>query len=346
MIQTLFVEKNIQNRPVVEKIKSHFKNADVKLVDSYQDIFGRVRKPYLQKRDNLNLFLAEKKGEIVKAAPDAYGLSGDEHYYFVHAYNCIYECQYCYLQGYFNSPDLVFFVNHEEICQEIEKVARQKPNQTIWFHAGEFSDSLALSHITGELPLLFKTFQNNPNAKLELRTKSANLQELKKLQPLDNIIVSFSLSPQQTSREIDLKTPSLNIRLKALQELEKLGYKLALHFDPMIYSADFESRYNEMIQQIFQHIKPQSIDYISIGVVRFTKDVYREVERNYPDSNLLKQDFIKSFDNKIRYNRPTRMYMMETVKKMLLKKDIQDSKIYLCMEQPDSTEQQSAYSPV
>lgn len=332
MIEKLFIEKNALAYPVVEKIKTHFKNAEVKTIDSYQDIFGRVRKPYLQKRDNLNLFLAEKKGEIVKVAPAAYGLSGDEHYYFVHAYNCIYECQYCYLQGYFNSPDLVFFVNHQEICDEITKVAQAKPTQTVWFHAGEFSDSLALSHLTGELPLLFDTFKKLPQAKLELRTKSANIQVLRKLEPLTNIIVSFSLSPQRNSQSIDLKTPNLILRLKAMQELESLGYKLALHFDPMVYSAEFESDYYEMIEQIFKHIRPQSVEYVSIGVVRFTKDVYREVERNYPESDLLKQDFIKSFDNKIRYNRPTRLYMMESVKKMLLDHHVFAEKIYLCME--------------
>lgn len=332
MIKTLFIESKIQNQPAVEKIKSHFKNAEVKVIDSYQDIFGRVRKPYLQKRDNLNLFLAEKKGEIVKLAPEAYGLSGDEHYYFVHAYNCIYECQYCYLQGYFNSPDLVFFVNHQEICNEIIKIAKSKSEKTVWFHAGEFSDSLALSHLTGELPVLFESFSQLPNAKLELRTKSANTRELKKLKPLPNIIISFSLSPQKSSAEIDLKTPNLMLRLKALQELENLGYKLALHFDPMIYSPNFETSYQEMVEQIFRHIQPQSIDYISIGVVRFTKDVYREVERNYPQSDLLKQDFIKSFDNKIRYNRPTRLYMLNAIKEMLISKSIAPEKIYLCME--------------
>ena len=47
-----------------------------------------------------------KARQLVKETPAAYGLSGEPHYYFIHSYNCLYECDYCYLQGYFHSPDL------------------------------------------------------------------------------------------------------------------------------------------------------------------------------------------------------------------------------------------------
>ena len=134
-----------------------------------------MKKPYLQKRDNLNIFIARKTGDLVKEAPPAYGKGDEKHFYFVHAYNCIYECQYCYLQGYFNSPDLVLFVNYDEIISEMERLAIKYPNA--WFHAGEFSDSLALSDLTGELPYLHKFAEHHPTVKIELRTKSVNLRK-------------------------------------------------------------------------------------------------------------------------------------------------------------------------
>ena len=42
---------------------------------------------------------------------------------------------------------------------EIESVIKRHPDQTVWFHAGEFSDSLALTHLTGELPFYFELFK-------------------------------------------------------------------------------------------------------------------------------------------------------------------------------------------
>ena len=115
MFEKIFIEEHLENHPKVLEIKNRFKNSELKFIKKVEDVFGRVKKPYLQKRTNLNLFIGEKKGQLVKPAPPAYGLSGEPHYYFVHAYNCIYECNYCYLQGYFQSPDIVIFLNHHEI---------------------------------------------------------------------------------------------------------------------------------------------------------------------------------------------------------------------------------------
>ena len=108
MFNKVFVESSIEGKEQTQKILSKIKYKKLVLIDDYEEVF-QSKKPYLQKRDNLNLFLAAKKGELVKEAPEAYGLGSEKHFYFVHAYNCIYECEYCYLQGYFNSPDIVWF---------------------------------------------------------------------------------------------------------------------------------------------------------------------------------------------------------------------------------------------
>ena len=81
----------------------------------------------------------------------------------------------------------------------------------IWFHGGEFSDSLALASITGELASFFDFFYHHPRTGLELRTKSANLKALNSLAPADNIVVSYSLSPSGSAQELDLKA-----RLRAI----------------------------------------------------------------------------------------------------------------------------------
>lgn len=337
MFEIIYIENNIRNHPRVNEIIKKFPLSEIKIIVSVDDVFGRVKKPYLQKRTNLNLFLGEKKGQLVKLAPPAYGLEGEPHYYFVHAYNCIYECNYCYLQGYFHSPDIVLYINHEEIAADILRVANlhhlEFPNTKIWFHAGEYSDSLALTHLSGELSHYFDLFKNLPNCKLELRTKSINVKELLKETPLDNVITSFSLSPAHRAKINDLKTPPLKLRLAAISELHSRGFPIGIHFDPIIYDNLFEESYEELADQLLLHIEAKSIRYISLGVVRFTKEVYQKVQKNYPDSDLLAQEFIRSFDNKIRYSRPMRLWMLAKIKEQLVNRGISASKIYLCMEE-------------
>ncbi|CBW25921.1 putative lyase [Halobacteriovorax marinus SJ] len=337
MFDTIFVETDLKKNKRALEIIDTFKSARVKYIDKIEDIFNRVKKPYLQKNESLNLFLGNKKGQLVKEAPDAYGLSGEPHYYFIHAYNCIYECNYCYLQGYFNSPDIVVFLNHREICDEIERVTLDcdKKGLTPWFHAGEFSDSLALTHITGELEIYHELFSRLPQAKLELRTKSANVKELLKLPPKENIITSFSLSPADKIQKNDLKTPSLKARLVAIKKLVEAGHKVGIHFDPVVYDNDFKEKYQDLINDLFSILPVQKLEYISVGVIRFTKDVYHQVRKNYPESELLSSELIKSFDGKIRYNRPMRLWILSAIKELLLEAGVKQEKIYLCMEDDD-----------
>lgn len=336
MFEVIYVEAHLENHPRVLEIIKRFPNSEIKTINKVEDVFGRVKKPYLQKRTNLNLFLGEKKGQLVKLAPPAYGLEGEPHYYFVHAYNCIYECNYCYLQGYFHSPDIVLYINHEEIAAEIKSTAEAyhllHPDQKVWFHAGEYSDSLALTHLSGELTHYFKLFRDLPNCNLELRTKSVNTKELLKESPLPNVITSFSLSPAHRAKLNDLKTPPLKNRLAAILELHELGFPIGIHFDPIIYDDVFIETYSDLCDQLLAHIDAASIRYISLGVVRFTKEVFQKVQKNYPDSDLLAQEFVRSFDNKIRYSRPMRLWMLNKIKQQLVDRGVDASKIYLCME--------------
>ena len=331
--RNIYVEKKVEQRSFTIELLKNLKNPDYQLIDDYSNYFGVLKKPYLQKRNKLDLFIAEKTGDLVKEAPNAYGLSGEKHFYFIHAYNCIYECQYCYLQGYFNSPDIVLFVNHDEIVNSMRTIMQnENSNNRIWFHAGEFSDSLALSHLTNELDIYWDFFREFPTAILELRTKSANIKVLENLKPLKNTIISFSMSPDKEIKQFDLLTAGLKGRLKSIEKLASHGYHIGLHFDPIIYSEDIFKRYHTLFEQVFSILPTRQLEYISLGVVRFTKDVYFEVEKNYPNSALLQESFIKSFDNKIRYKRPMRLHILEEMKSLLINKEIPEEKVYFCME--------------
>lgn len=335
MFNKIFIEKDIIENQFAKRITDSFKKSTIIEIDNYYDFFGKVKKPYLQKRDNLNLFIANKKGALLKEAPDAYGLSGEPHFYYVHAYNCIYECSYCYLQGYFNSPDLVLFVNHEEILKAIEEEIvkhTKSSDKGIWFHAGEFSDSLALSHITGELPLYFDLFKKHPNAYLELRTKSANIKEIEKIAPSPNIVTSFSLSPDERIKAHDYKTPGLRARLKAIEKLHNLGHPIGIHLDPIIYTTDLEDSYIQLLDQLNEIIPLKDIEYISVGVVRFTKDVYNQVKMNYPESEYFHSELIKGHDGKIKYPRPMRHWILNKVRHLCIERGANADSVYLCME--------------
>ena len=334
MFHKIFVERQLEQSPRVKNILQRFPRSDLISIERMDQYFGKVKKPYLQKRDSLNLFLAHKRGTLVKKAPDAYGLDRGEHFYFLNAYNCIYECNYCYLQGYFHSPDIVLFLNYEDILREVERILehRNKKDEVTWFHTGEFSDSLALSHLTDELGLYTRFFSERPMALLELRTKSANTNTLLSLEPCSNIIISFSLSPEDKIKHNDIKTPPLSVRLKAMKRLQDKGHRLAVHFDPIIYDDRILEKYRELLGRLHETLDLCSLEYFSLGVVRFTKSVYAQVKSNYPKSEFFSSELAVDKKGLVRYPRMMRRWMMNQIKNMIVSYGVDCRKVYLCME--------------
>ncbi len=334
MFDQILVEKNIAQHPKTKEILAKFANPNIKEIEDYSKIFGRVYKPHHLKYKSMNLFLAQKKGQLVKKAPDAYGVQDVDHYYFVHAYNCIYDCQYCYLQGYFNSPDMVLFVNHEEIIEEIKRVAGeyQAKGEKVWFHAGEFSDSLAISGLTNEWPMYWDCFAGLKNAYLELRTKSNNIRSVESLPPTENIVVTFSLSPDKVAQVVDHKTPPIASRLQAIKKLAAKGHQIGIHFDPVVHLPDLSDNYKQLIAELLEVLPLKQLNYISIGALRFSARSYQAVKKNFGDSGLFDSEWIKGFDGKYRYIRPLRTAMLNKVKEQCLNAGINPDKVYLCME--------------
>ena len=66
MFKKVFIEEeqleNIYTKRILEKIKYD----EIIHIKKIEDVWGKVKKPYLQKRTNLNLFLGSKEGERVK----------------------------------------------------------------------------------------------------------------------------------------------------------------------------------------------------------------------------------------------------------------------------------------
>ena len=70
-------------------------------------------------------------------------------YYIVNLMkNCIYDCSYCFLQGFLeNNPLLVAYVNVEDFLGELDAAFHAHPDRTFRVGTGELADSLALDDL-------------------------------------------------------------------------------------------------------------------------------------------------------------------------------------------------------
>jgi len=241
---------------------------------------------------------------------------------------CPFDCSYCYLQQYQNFPGIILPSNtkrfQEYFCGFIKKI--KKP---IRIGTGEFCDSLALDDNTN-YSLELVPFFARQNVLFELKTKSVNINNLLKIRPARNIIVSWSLNSARVARE-ELAAASLPQRIAASAKIQKYGYSVAFHFDPVVYYQGWEKDYQNTIEKLYANLKP-AFAWISIGSLRANRRLKPIVEERFPQSKVFYTELVIGEDKKLRYPEFLRVEMYKSMVKWIRKYD-RKTPIYLCMEQ-------------
>ena len=319
MINTIYIEKNISNHHRTKKILEKFPKKHIIFIDHYGEIFNKKKQNFRLQKKNQSLIIAKKNNKFIIETPENSKISNDSmNFYFSHMYNCVYDCKYCYLQGLFASSNYVIFVNFEDFFHEIKRKINSNKNRKITFFSGYDCDSLALENVTGFLKEVLPQFKDYKNAYLEIRTKSASLYPFKSIEPSHNFILAYSLMPNRASYNLDIKAPSIDKRLKTIFKLSKLGWKIGLRFDPLIYYKNWEKDYDDLFSYIQDNLSSQSIHSITFGSLRFPKKSFKTIENFYPDEILFSSNFIEK-NNKIFYPEKITELMFEFCKKKFMK---------------------------
>ena len=287
MIKTIYVENSVRDHPRVKLILQKFSKTRLISIERYTDIFNNRSQNFRLQKLNPALILAKKHGRYVLPTPAGFGIGGTLNYYFAHMLNCIYDCRYCFLQGMYSSANYVLFVNFEDFDREIKNLIQIHSKDNLTFFSGYDCDSLALENLSGFVSHILPVFRNQESAILELRTKSVQIRPLDSIEPINNCVVAFSLMPNAMSQALDHRTPSISARLIAINKLAKIGWKIGLRFDPLIYGKNWQHHYQQLFDQVFSAIPTSSIHSVSYGPLRFPKSMYKRISKLYPEEELL-----------------------------------------------------------
>ncbi|MAQ07618.1 MAG: DNA photolyase [SAR116 cluster bacterium] len=291
MVNTIYIEEKIRTFDRTKKILSKFKNSRHIYIKQYSEIFNIKNQNFRIQKSNPSLILAFKHNNYVLNTPEGFGIGSKKNYYFSHMYNCIYDCRYCFLQGMYSSSNYVLFVNYENFLEKIYKIIEENKNEELTFFSGYDCDSIALEKITGFVSYILPKIICKKNSLFEFRTKSTQLEPFLKHQPYDNIIIAFSLLPEELASKLDHRTPSIAKRIISIKKLSLSGWKIGLRFDPLIYHENWEKNYEKLFQQIFLNIDVRNIHSISFGSLRFPKKMFKKINKMYPQEKLFSYDF-------------------------------------------------------
>lgn len=289
MVDTIYIEKAISDHELVAKAVSKYPKAERVSIEHYGEVFNAAKQNFRLQKQSPNLILAQKKGNLVMPTPAQYETGGGAHYYFSHMLNCVYDCRYCFLQGMLRSANYVWFVNYDEFLDEIKSVSlKHKDDQRpAWFFSGYDCDSLAYEPITGFAEHFLPAFKDIENAVLELRTKSTQIRSLLNAEPIDNVVVAYSLNSDTVARSVEHGAPSLHKRIEAMQRLQDAGWRIGLRFDPIVWHKDYLSDYRGAIDSVFSQLKADQIDSVTLGGFRLPKGFHKIIQRLYPEDWLL-----------------------------------------------------------
>ncbi|OGP50477.1 MAG: hypothetical protein A2Y79_06185 [Deltaproteobacteria bacterium RBG_13_43_22] len=327
LFKKILIEKGAETAPLTQRVLKALPDLPLEWVDR-DPVFSQTETIAESKK---TLYLTRFKGELIKPCPGTkdYICCG---YHILHiGSNCPMDCSYCILQAYFNQPFIRLFVNIEEIFLKLRTFVYRHHEEIIRLGTGEFTDSLALDHLTGFSALLAQELSSHPNVLVELKTKTAAIQNLIPAAPSKNIIISWSLNPSEVIKKEERGAASLSERLKAAAVCQKKGYRLGFHFDPIFYFPGWEESYHQTVQTLFSEIRPESILWISLGCFRFMPPLKSIIQHRHPKARYIYQEFIPALDKKMRYPQSQRV---EIYRKLFnwIRTWGEEIPVYLCME--------------
>lgn len=295
----IYLEKDLLENSVTKNILSIYKNANVLLIDNYKNIFDKS----ISYNTKKSIIIAKVWNAILKA-PDWYW-HNDDGYFIKNSINCIYDCKYCYLKGAFKNDIPVFFVNYEDIFNQIENIVKSHPEKEFWFYSSDYSDNLAVDNLSNFTKEFVPFFDSLSNAKMEIRTKSVNINNLLSIKPSKNVEIAFSLNPSEIIDLYEQKTTSLDMRIKAINKLIEKWWNVGIRFIPLIEIKNYKSIYKNFLDYLIEHINFDDISSIFIWGLLYTQKDYNKMLKKEPHLDLL-YNLHKDEDGFYRENREVR----------------------------------------
>lgn len=280
-------------------------------------------------RGKTTLYITQNQGAVVRECP------GTSHYTccdytILHTGTfCTMDCSYCILQAYFHPPVLQYFVGRYNLKSSLDALFKQE--KIFRIGTGEYTDSLIWERLSDLPSFLVKTFAEQTNSVLELKTKTVNINSLQHIDHNGRTILAWSLNTPGVIASEEKGTASLDARLNAAKKAESWGYRLAFHFDPLVIYEGCEQDYLAVIDRLFETVSEKSIVWISLGTFRFMPALKSIIEQRFPDSTIPYGEFILGLDNKMRYFKPLRTALYQKIVSHI-RKLAPDVMLYFCME--------------
>ncbi len=280
----IYIEERAAIYPVAQQVLSRFPGSTRVMIRHYKDVFNRPRQDFRRQKASTKLILAVKPEPFLYPGPEVCEDFGSQNFYYTSpVLNCIYDCDYCYLQGLYTSANIVIFVNIEEFFKAVD---RQLESGPLYLCPSYDTDLLALEGIVPYASRWIEFAGTRQGLRIELRSKSANYGAIAHLKPVEQVILAWSLSPSEVARRCERLAPPLKARLKAIMSALQDGWQVRLCFEPLLKVYNWEQVYREFLDEVFSVIPAGRVLDANIGVFRMSKEQFKRISKLRSDTDV------------------------------------------------------------
>ena len=171
--------------------------------------------------------------------------------------------------------------------EEIERLFDRNATHRLRMIPSEFCDMVAVDHLTGNLRHLAQQVAKAPDVDIEIRTKASQLDDIRSFSGNGRITFAIGLNTDYVISKYEHGTASLDERLSAARTVQEAdGYGLDLVIEPLIKYEDCMQDYVELVGRIANAVDLTKVRKISLGSVRYRKQLRARIKRNFPKTDL------------------------------------------------------------
>lgn len=303
----IYLETEAARFPDARSLIKKFSNAVVIEIDDYKRVFNRTRQNFQAQKNSMKLILATKKDRLLYPGSDMSPSFGHAQFYYnTMVLNCIYNCDYCYLQGMYDSANLVVFVNSDDFFSAVESKLQDHP---VYLCISYDTDLLAFENVHPLCARWINFASTRPDLTVEIRTKSSNYKAIGHLHAVSNVILAWTLSPQAVTQTYEVQTPPLEQRLRSVESAIADGWRVRLCFDPVLAVKNWSNVYGDFLESLRLRVSWDKVYDVSVGTFRMNGGYLSKIKSARMDSDIL-YDTMKLEDGTASYPAPVHEEIM------------------------------------
>jgi len=221
------------------------------------------------------------------------------------ATGCPFDCAWCYLRGtmrHYPRRKNPTYKSREKVRSHLQRFFRvDYPAEKEVLNTGEVADSLMSEHTNTPFSrFVVPLFETQQRHKVLFLTKSPWVDNLLKMNPHNQVIVSFSLNSEAVANRWE-RAPSVAKRIEAAAETFEAGYETRIRIDPIVPYPETEwpKHYRRLIDNIFSNLYPERI---TLGSLRGLQSTINEaVDKSWVDCLTEPSNWGKRMPSELRY---------------------------------------------